>query len=190
MLPHQRPRFSSAHAMAALETLTPRVGVKPSTPLPCLKALPGPASACPSSVHHVTPDSMRFMPPGKSSAERSARLAMNACATGNTHTCERTLDHDAFIRLKQRAAALRVAPTWLSAAAWMRAIHQWNVSRGETANTQVSLEFPVSLRRGRNNDRNASPYLRGIARDAEYVANRIAQSREERKLDRKRSVVG
>jgi hypothetical protein len=94
-------------------------------------------------------------------AERSARLAMNACATGNTHTCERRLDHDAFIRLKQRAAALHVAPTWLSAAAWMRAIHQWNISRGETANPQVSLEFPVSLRRGRNNDRNQGHDLLG-----------------------------
>jgi putative flavoprotein involved in K+ transport len=37
----------------------------------------------------------------------------------------------------------------------------------------------------------ASPYLRGIARDAEYVANRIAQSREERtNRDRIKSVVG
>jgi len=86
-------------------------------------------------------------------AGRSARLAMDACATGDTHTCERKLDTDAFVRLKQRAAALRVAPTWLCAAAWMRAIHRWNVSRGAIANTLISLEFPVSLRRGRNNDR-------------------------------------
>jgi hypothetical protein len=85
-------------------------------------------------------------------AGRSARLAIDACTTGNTHTCERMLDTDAFIRLKQRAAALRVAPTWLSAAAWMRAIHRWNVSRGYAANAQVSLEFPVSLRRRRNGD--------------------------------------
>lgn len=85
-------------------------------------------------------------------AGRSARLAMDACTTGNTHTCERMLDADAFVRLKQRAAALRVAPTWLSAAAWMRAIHRWNVSRGCAANALVSLEFPVSLRRSRNGD--------------------------------------
>src|SRR6266550_4264339 len=86
-------------------------------------------------------------------AGRSARLAMDACATGDTHTCERKLDTDAFVRLKQQAAALRVAPTWLCAAAWMRAIHRWNVARGAIANTLISLEFPVSLRRGRNNDR-------------------------------------
>jgi len=84
---------------------------------------------------------------------RSARLAIDTCTTGDTHTCERRLDTDAFVRLKQRAATLRVAPTWLCAAAWMRAIHRWNVSRGGTASTQVSLEFPVSLRRGRHNDR-------------------------------------
>jgi hypothetical protein len=83
---------------------------------------------------------------------RSARLAMDNCTTGNTQTCERRLDTEAFRRLKQRAAALRVAPTWLSAAAWMRAIHRWNVSRGCAANAQVSLEFPVSLRRSRNGD--------------------------------------
>ena len=81
-------------------------------------------------------------------AGRSARLGVDACTTGDTYTCERRLDPGAFIRLKQRAAAARAASTWLCAAAWMRAIHQWNVSRGWTANPVVSLEFPVSLRRG------------------------------------------
>jgi hypothetical protein len=87
-------------------------------------------------------------------AGRSARLAIEACTTGNTHTCERKLDRDDFIRLKQRAATLRVAPTWLCAAAWMRAIHAWNLSRKDTSDPLLSLEFPVSLRRGRNGDHN------------------------------------
>ena len=94
-------------------------------------------------------------------AGRSARLAMDACTTGNTHTCERRLDTDAFLRLKRRAATLRVGPTWLSAAAWMRAIHRWNVSRGRVTNALVSLEFPVSLRRGRNGDHNNGHDLLG-----------------------------
>jgi hypothetical protein len=88
-------------------------------------------------------------------AGRSARLAMDQCTPGNTYTCERRLDRDAFIRLKQQAATLRVAPTWMCAAAWMRAIHRWNVSQGFSANARLSLEFPVSLRRGRNGDRNS-----------------------------------
>jgi len=84
---------------------------------------------------------------------RSARLDVDACTTGDTYTCERRLEPHAFMRLKQRAAAARTAPTWLCAAAWMRAIHRWNVSRGSTTNSIVSLEFPVSLRRGRASDR-------------------------------------
>jgi hypothetical protein len=85
-------------------------------------------------------------------AGRSVRLAMDSCTAGNIRTCERRLEKDAFIRLKERGAALRVAPIWLCAAAWMRAIHRWNVSRGSSANALVSLEFPVSLRRSRNGD--------------------------------------
>jgi len=85
-------------------------------------------------------------------AGRSARLAMDACRPGDTHTCEHRLDRYAFDRLKQRSTALHVAPIWLCAAAWMRAIHGWNLSRGLTANSLVSLEFPVSLRRRRNGD--------------------------------------
>jgi hypothetical protein len=85
----------------------------------------------------------------EANAGRSARLAIDVCAAGDTYTCERRLDTEAFVRLQQRAVALRVAPTWLCAAAWMRAIHRWNVSRGSSANSQVSLEFPVSLRRAR-----------------------------------------
>lgn len=82
-------------------------------------------------------------------AGRSARLAMDSCTTGDTHTYERRLDREAFTRLKQRATAARTAATWLCAAAWMRAIHRWNVSQGSAGTAIVSLEFPVSLRRGR-----------------------------------------
>ena len=87
-------------------------------------------------------------------AGRSARLAMDASTTGNTNTCERRLDRDKFTQLKKRAAALRVAPTWLCAAAWMRAIHLWNLSRNKKSEPLISLEFPISLRRGRNHDHN------------------------------------
>jgi hypothetical protein len=88
----------------------------------------------------------------ESRAGRSARLAMDSCTTGDMHTCERRLDRDAFLRLKQRAATAQTASTWLCAAAWMRAIYAWNVSRGCTGNAVVSLEFPVSLRRGRGKE--------------------------------------
>ena len=84
-------------------------------------------------------------------AERSARLAVNAWAPGDTYTCERMVDREAFIRLKQRAVAARVAPTWLCAAAWMRTVHTWNVLQKGSCDPLVSLEFPVSLRRGRGN---------------------------------------
>ena len=95
-------------------------------------------------------------------AARSARLAVNACANGDTYTCERTLDPNTFNRLKQRAATALVAPTWLCAAAWMRAIHAWNVLQKGASDPLISLEFPVSLRRGRNHGR--SPQRAGGAR--------------------------
>lgn len=86
-------------------------------------------------------------------AGRSARLAVDACAKGNTYTCERTLDRERFVKLNERAATAHVAPTWLCAAAWMRAIHAWNILQKGASDPLVSLEFPVSLRRGGNNGR-------------------------------------
>ena len=63
------------------------------------------------------------------------------------------------IAISQRAAMIRVAPAWLCAAAWMRAIHRWNDSQGLSANALLSLEFPVSLRRGRDSARNGQGLL-------------------------------
>ena len=85
-------------------------------------------------------------------AARSARIACESFAIGDTQLCERRLDGDALERLKQRAKATRTGASWLSAAAWMRAIHTWNTSAGAKTKTIpnpiISLEFPVSLRRG------------------------------------------
>jgi hypothetical protein len=93
-------------------------------------------------------------------AGRSARLEGDAFTTGDTHICERRLDSENFTRLKRRAAELRSAPVWLCGAAWMRAIHAWNISHvahGATANPTISLEFPVSLRRGSAKNGHDSP---------------------------------
>lgn len=85
----------------------------------------------------------------ESRAGRSTHLTMSACQPGDIATCEWTLDRESFHQLKHRAGAIGVAPAWLCAAAWMRAIHTWNVSHDESRNSIVSLEVPVSLRRGR-----------------------------------------
>src|SRR6266508_1208767 len=63
------------------------------------------------------------------------------------------------IAISQRAAMIRVAPAWLCAAAWMRAIPRWNDSQGLSAKALLSLEFPVSLRRGRYSARNGHGLL-------------------------------
>jgi hypothetical protein len=85
-------------------------------------------------------------------AERSARIACETFAIGDTQLCERRLDSDALARLKRRATATRTGASWLSAAAWMRAIYTWNKTAGANSNAPpnplISLEFPVSLRRG------------------------------------------
>ncbi len=85
-------------------------------------------------------------------AGRSARLDGEGFTAGNTHIYERRLQPEDFNRLKSRAEKIRTAPLWLCAAAWMRTIHQWNVSRSAAFNPLISLEFPVSLRRGRIDD--------------------------------------
>ena len=87
----------------------------------------------------------------EAAAGRSARLAMDQCATGDTHTSVRLLNREAFLDLKSRAAEARVSPTVWCAAAWMRSIHAWNESRVADPNPVMSLEIPVSLRRSKSN---------------------------------------
>ncbi len=66
----------------------------------------------------------------------SARIAIQTCSPGDTSIVERDLPG--------------VAPAWLCASAWMRAIHAWNLSRGSASTSVISLEVPVSLRRRRD----------------------------------------
>jgi hypothetical protein len=73
-------------------------------------------------------------------ANKSARISVRSTAPGPIAIVERDLDR----------GALGAAPAWLCAAAWMKAIHSWNRSRGTATNSCVSLEVPVSLRRNRD----------------------------------------
>lgn len=82
-------------------------------------------------------------------AGRSVSLTMRACEPGDVATCERPLGEADYERVGARAVAAGVAPTWLCAAAWVRAIGAWNRSRGAVTNGLVSLEVPVSLRPAR-----------------------------------------
>jgi hypothetical protein len=95
----------------------------------------------------------------ESRAGRSTRLAVRACAPGDVATCERELEGAAFDRLKLRASSSGVAPAWLCAAAWMRAINKWNASQGAGSNSVVSLEVPVSLRRGRGSENRVGNFI-------------------------------
>lgn len=73
-------------------------------------------------------------------ADKSARISVRSNAPGPIAIVERDLDR----------SELGVAPAWLCAAAWIKAIHEWNRSQGTTANSLISLEVPVSLRRNRD----------------------------------------
>jgi hypothetical protein len=110
----------------------------------------------------------------KSLAERSARLAVKACAPGDTYTCERTLDRESFMRLKQRAATAHVALTWMCAAAWMRTIHTWNVLQNGACDPLVSLEFPVSFRRRRTKSRGPQSTRANGATDRHILGNFVS----------------
>src|ERR1044072_4468774 len=69
-------------------------------------------------------------------SDKSARIAVRSNAGGPIAIVERDLDR-------------RQLGGWLCAAAWMKVIHRWNLLRGPTPNSLISLEVPVSLRRNR-----------------------------------------
>jgi len=79
---------------------------------------------------------------------RSARLWVRDVSNGSIGVVERTLHGDDLDAIRERAARARTRSTWVCAAAWIRTIHRWNRAHG-AATPQVSLEVPVSLRRGR-----------------------------------------
>lgn len=80
---------------------------------------------------------------------RSARLWVRAMSAGGTGVVERTLYGDDLEALRAQATRAQTAPAWVCAAAWIRTIHHWNCAHGAAVTPQVSLEVPVSLRRGR-----------------------------------------
>ena len=84
-------------------------------------------------------------------SNESARLAVRSCIPGDISTVERDLENEEFCGLRRRATDLSVAPGWLCASAWMKAIHAWNRSRGKDTTSLISIEVPVSLRRRRDN---------------------------------------
>jgi NRPS condensation-like uncharacterized protein len=81
-------------------------------------------------------------------AGRSARLAAIAQEPGEIAIAARGLNKSCFAHIRRRAAASSVTPAALCAAAWVRAIGAWNARQGSAANSLVSLEMPISMRRG------------------------------------------
>jgi len=73
-------------------------------------------------------------------SDKSARISVRDTSPGPIAIVERDLER----------AELGAAPAWRCAAAWIRAIHAWNRSRGTATNSLISLEVPVSLRRNRD----------------------------------------
>ncbi len=66
---------------------------------------------------------------------RNARLAVRSCSPGEIAVVERDVE---------------IRNGWWCAAAWMKAIYEWNCLRGAQSNSLISLEVPVSLRRRRD----------------------------------------
>jgi hypothetical protein len=79
--------------------------------------------------------------------DRTARVALRAATPGAIATLDRRLDAAGRAAIVARAASAEVRPPWIVAAAWLRAVYAWNARRGAD-NPLMSLEVPVSLRRG------------------------------------------
>lgn len=78
----------------------------------------------------------------ESKAGRSARLAIRSDERGPIDVCRR--------RLAPGELATDAGKPWRCCAAWARALAGWNAERG-IAPAPVSLEVPISVRRGRTN---------------------------------------
>ncbi|HEY5939096.1 MAG TPA: hypothetical protein VIU61_30800 [Kofleriaceae bacterium] len=80
-------------------------------------------------------------------ADRSARVALRDETAGAIACCDRRIAAAGRAAIVERARAEEVRPAWIVAAAWLQALHAWNARRG-VENATLSIEVPVSLRRG------------------------------------------
>jgi hypothetical protein len=126
--------------LAGGRSLSLPIAVPPAIPAGWAKSL-GPLCA-PETWGHLRRMSK------EAKAGRSVRLAVRNCVPGSTATCDRLLAPEESKKLVEQAAIHGTQPLWLCTAAWMRAIHAWNRLSNPASNSIVSLEFPVSLRRG------------------------------------------
>ena len=83
----------------------------------------------------------------EAAADRSARVALRDEVAGAIACCDRRIDTAGRAAIVERARAEEVRPAWIVAAAWLQALHAWNARRG-VDNATLSIEVPVSLRRG------------------------------------------
>jgi len=77
----------------------------------------------------------------------SANLWKHECCPGDVAQCERVIQGDLLSRFHETAREKGVLPMWLAAAAWILALHKWNVLHHNGYPTTISLEVPVSLKR-------------------------------------------
>ena len=130
----------------ALRTLAERFGVRrPGVDLVSEHKAPG--RRTPTRLLKAFKNLQRLRNEARSN--QSARLALRSCTTGDISVVKRDLESEEFRELQQQAHDAGVAPGWLCAAAWIKAIHAWSLARNADTNPLISLEVPVSLRRSR-----------------------------------------
>jgi len=100
---------------------------------------------------------------GQARSGNHARLALRGGEPGDTAICQRQVAGEAGRRLGERARALGVHPAWLCCAAWARTLAGWNRRQGQGSEAPISLEVPVSVRRGRPRPEGADGYFPGNA---------------------------
>ncbi len=82
--------------------------------------------------------------------QRNTRLAIRDCKPGDIGSCIQVLDKNVYDAIRNYSKSIGVFPAFLCAAAWVQVIHQWNTIKNQNSNSIVSLEMPVSLRRGQH----------------------------------------
>lgn len=113
---------------------------------------------------------------------QSLRLPLRSRSTGAIDVLRTSLRSDELDHVQRSARAQRVSTRCLFAAAWMKCLHRFCEERRDLHSSRVSLEVPISLRRGSDDPFWMGNYIAPLVVDGEaktplFDLSRAIQSR-------------
>jgi hypothetical protein len=90
---------------------------------------------------------------------RHARLALRSVSPGPTSVVSMRIESGELSSLRDRARRGGIGVPWWVMAAWMRALHAWNLERDAGQGPWLTIEVPASLRGGLSDPLRAGNHL-------------------------------